>query len=86
MTMNSENLSSADWGMLGRLCTRDEAGKHFTEIYSADWLGRMEVAGMIEIARPIHTPAGVAYSPEYWSIEVKPKAIEEGEACGWGAE
>lgn len=61
--------------LLSTICTRDESGKHFTEVYSADDLARMTVAELIEISRPAH-PNGVEYSQEYWSVSVTDKGIE----------
>ena len=74
-----------DIRMLGKFSTRDEAGRHFTEIYPAVWLDRMESLGMIEIQRPTHEGTGLQYSQEYWTASVTETAIDEGEARGWGA-
>lgn len=63
-------IAADDRRLLGTLCTRDDAGKHFTETHSAEWLGRMEAAGYITIDRPVHPATGIPYSQEYWSVEV----------------
>ena len=63
-------LTRNDKLQLGRLTTRDEAGRHFADIYPDEWLDRMEVAGLITIDRPIHKPTGIPYSREYWSVQV----------------
>lgn len=67
------NLTRDDKLMLGRLTTRDEAGRHFYEVYSGDWLARMEDAGYIRINRPVHDPTGIPYSQEYHTVEVSPE-------------
>lgn len=64
-------LTPDDRRALGRLCTRNEAGRHFYEFAECD-LGKMEEAGLIRIHRPIHHPTGIPYSREYHSIEVNP--------------
>lgn len=49
-------------------CTRNEAGRHFTE-----WLNgadELEDMGLIAIHRPIHEATGTPYSQECWSLEV----------------
>jgi hypothetical protein len=79
-------ITDNDLRMLGRITTRDEAGTHFTINYSRNWLDRMETAGMIVIDKPVHTGTGMSYSEEYWSVEVTPEGIAEGEARNWGEE
>ena len=54
------------------ICTRDEAGKHFTEagaVYADHWED-LERAGMIAVYRPVHGPTDVYYSQEHWSLKV----------------
>ena len=59
-----------DKRMLGSLATKDDAGRHFAETHSAEWLDRMEAAGYITIDRPIHSATGIPYSQEHWTVEV----------------
>ena len=61
--------------ILSAICTRDEAGKHFTEIYDARELDDLVAEGLITIFRPIHSATGTAYSPEYWSVDVTDEGI-----------
>lgn len=77
-------LTKKDLQKLGEITTRDEAGTHFTQIYSDEWLDKMESNGLITINRPIHEPTGIAYSQEYWSVEVTHEGIKQGEAMNWG--
>ncbi len=69
-------LTDSDKRDLGRLCTRDSVGRHFTESYALNWLDRMEAAGFITIHRPVHDQTGIPYSAEYWSTEVSPEVVE----------
>lgn len=78
-------ITADDLRMLGMITTRNEAGRHFTETHAADWLNRMEAAGLIEINRPVHQ-TGIAYSQEYWSVQVTEEGIALGEASNWGEE
>lgn len=61
---------------LGRITNRDEAGRHFTEVYSGDWLTRMESLGLITIDRPVHEATGIPYACEYWSVAVSPAVAD----------
>ena len=65
---------------LGRMTTRDEAGRHFSERYDDATLADLESEGLIEIHRPIHEPTGIPYSQEYYSVEVTPEGVELVEA------
>lgn len=56
------------------ICTRNEAGQHFTET-SKHWEA-LEKAGLIAIHRPVHTITGIAYSLDAWILE----ATEAGQA------
>lgn len=67
-------LADDDIRRLGNLITRDDAGRHFTEHESAEWLGAMEALGMIEIDRPAHYATGIPYGMEHWSVEVNDDA------------
>jgi len=62
-------LTAEDRAMLAELCERDEAGRHFTEVYTMDWLLKMESLGYITITRPMHE-TGIMYAPEYWHVTV----------------
>ena len=59
---------------LGTISTRDESGQHFT-LASEHWK-TLEFLGWIEVHRPVHTPSGIAYGWELWSVEV----TDEGQA------
>lgn len=56
--------------ILSKLCTRNEAGRHFTEVYDGADLAALEEDGLIIISRPIHEATGIFCSQEYWSVEV----------------
>ncbi|MHB9044169.1 hypothetical protein [Acidithiobacillus sp.] len=66
--------------ILSRITTRDEAGKHFTEVYMADDLAELEERGLITIDRPVHEFTGIPYSQESWSVEVTDAGAEIVEA------
>ena len=63
-------------GVLGSLCTRDEAGQHFTETADHDVLDELESLGLLMIHRPTHEATGIPYSSEYWTLEVTEAGIE----------
>lgn len=67
---NADCLSEDDRRQLGALTTRNDAGRHFTALYSGEWLSRMEALGYAEISRPIHRATGIPYDSQYWSVEV----------------
>ena len=62
MTNSNKIISS-----LSTACTRDDAGRHFTEWL--DWQ-LLETFGLIEINRPIHEHTGIPYDQQYWSLQV----------------
>ena len=66
---------------LATLSERDEAGRHFTE--TCGCLAELEAAGWIEIDRPVHEQTGIAYSREYWRLNVTDEGIAEVEAAGY---
>lgn len=66
---------------LATLTERDEAGRHFTE--TCDCLDELEAEGLIEIDRPVHHATGIAYSMEYWHLNVTDEGISEVEAAGY---
>ena len=72
----AQEITAEDKRMLGELCTRSDSGKHFTETHSAEWLDRMEAAGYITIDRPVHQATGIAYSQEYWTVQVAAEVAE----------
>lgn len=76
MTTDHYNLTDDDKRMLGELTTKDAAGRHYTETHSAEWLDRMEAAGYITIDRPVHEATGIAYSQEYWTVQVAAEVAE----------
>jgi len=75
-------LSREDRLALGRLCTRDDSGEHFTQAHDCGWLNAMEELGLITIRRPIHEQTGIPYSGEYWSVEVAPEVADWFDECG----
>lgn len=75
-------LSHEDRLALGRVCTRDDAGRHFTEVYDCGWLENMERAGLLTIHRPVHDQTGIPYSSEYWSVEVAAEVADWFDECG----
>jgi hypothetical protein len=75
-------ITEDDKRQLGKLTTRDDAGRHFTEAVDGDWLDRMESAGLIAISRPTHEATGIAYDRQYWSVEVAPEVITWFDECG----
>jgi hypothetical protein len=54
---------------LGRITTRTASGEHFTTAFAGRW-EPLELAGLIEIDRPIHGESGIPYSLEHWTVEV----------------
>ena len=67
----SLSLSLREKDLLGSLTTRDDAGRHFTQLekYTPEFLEKMGRLGLIAIHKPVHTESGVAFSEEYWQIE-----------------
>lgn len=82
-TTDHYKLTDDDRRMIRELATRDEAGRHFTETHPAEWLDRMEAAGIITISRPTHSPTGIPYSQEYWSVGIMPNVpgITDEQGC-----
>ena len=76
MNTTINTITRDDKIQLGTLCTRDEAGRHFTDLHSAEWLDRMEAAGLITIERPTHDATDIPYSQEYWAVEVSAEVGE----------
>jgi hypothetical protein len=71
----TRSFTKQDKEDLGKLCTKNENGFHFTEVFDMDWLFEMEEMGWIKIHKPVH-PTGIPYSPEYWSVEVLQEVVE----------
>ena len=67
--------------ILAQIVTRDEAGRHFTEVYATDDLMELEHEGLIEIARPVHDATGIRYQQEYWSVNVTQEGQALVDAC-----
>ncbi|UHD15718.1 hypothetical protein [Thiocapsa bogorovii] len=57
------------------LCTRDEAGPHFTETTEPDVLDQLERLGWIEIIRPTH-PTGIPCNAEDWTVTVTEAGLD----------
>lgn len=66
--------------ILSTLCTRDEAGRHFTEIYDSAELEQLEAEGLIEINRPVHEATAIPYDSSYWTVQVTESGLEIVEA------
>ena len=62
--------------ILCSIATRDDAGRHFTELYDADDLIYLVTEGLIAVDRPIHEPSGIMFDRDQWSVKV----TEEGQA------
>jgi len=77
LVCDPDGLTNEDKRNLGKVCTRDEDGRHFTEVWPSDWLDEMERRGFIEIVRPVCEATGIPYSSEYWGVVVAP------ETAGW---
>ena len=70
------DITAEDRRMIRELATRDETGRHFTETHSAEWLDRMEAAGIITISRP--------YSEsQFWSVGMMPGVPGITDDQGW---
>jgi hypothetical protein len=66
----SRRITNAMIRELCRITTRTESGEHFTTAFS-HWAD-LELAGLVEVDRPIHGESGIAYSAEHWTIMVTP--------------
>jgi len=77
-----DELTDDDKFKLGHLATRNEAGTHFTQVYSDAWLQRMERLGWISIHRPVHGPTSIPYSQDYWAVEVNEEVSSWFDAYG----
>lgn len=62
--------------ILAVITTRDEAGRHFTEVYYGEDLAELEADGLLRISRPVHEATGIKYGEEHYTCEV----TEEGHA------
>ena len=62
--------------ILAAITTRDEAGRHFSEVYAWPDLEELEAAGLLAITRPVHEATVLPYSQEHYSVEV----TDEGQA------
>lgn len=80
--MTQTELTRQDKLQLGHLTTRDEAGRHFYEVFDGAWLERMEAAGYITINRPTHEATGIAYSQEYHTVQVSDEVADWFDAYG----
>ncbi len=66
--------------ILSVITTRNEAGKHFLEVYNYNELKELEEEGFLEINEQIHSGTGLKYSEEYNTVTVTDKGIELVEA------
>ncbi len=62
--------------ILARIATRNEAGVHFTQAFSADELAPLEEQGLIEITRPTHAATSMQYSQERWTVELTDAGLD----------
>jgi len=62
--------------VLGEITTRNDAGRHFTEVYSARDLSELEDLGYIAVRRPVHEATGLHYSMEHWTVHVTDAGLE----------
>lgn len=66
------DLTADEITELGKMTTKDESGKHFTQNYSPEFIAKLEDGGYIEIFRPVHD-SGIPYSQEHWRLHVTEK-------------
>lgn len=71
----SINSISSQVAILAKICTRNEAGRHFTEVFEKSALDALENAGLIIINRPTHEATGMSYGLDDWSVEVTDQGI-----------
>ena len=57
-------ISAKEARELGALCTRDEAGRHFSQWADVRRLQRWERTGLIRISRPVHEATGIPGTTE----------------------
>jgi hypothetical protein len=62
--------------ILSVITTRNEAGKHFLEIYDYDELKELEKEGLLEIHERIHSATGLKYSEEYNTVQLTQEGID----------
>jgi len=66
-------MSTAE--ILSNIVTRDEAGRHFTEVYDLGEIEALEKEGLLKINRPVHD-TGIQYSQDYWTVEVTEEGLD----------
>ena len=57
--------TSEQVSILSKITTRNDAGRHFMEIYSLSDLESLEAEGLLSIDRPMHEATGLSYSQEH---------------------
>jgi hypothetical protein len=76
VTLIETKLPANTSAILARIATRNEAGTHFTQVFSADELAPLEDQGLIEITRQIHAASGIKYSQEDWTVDLTVAGLE----------
>jgi len=56
--------------ILAVITTKNEAGRHVTDLYDWQDLMSLEADGLLEIERPVHEATGIPYSQEYYGVHV----------------
>ena len=69
---------------LSTFVNRDDAGRHFTHVYTDETIGYLEDNGWITIDRPTHRPTGIEYDSAFWYAEVSARGVELVECCSVG--
>lgn len=70
-----EEPTAAVWNLAG-MVTRNEEGRHFTELYQADTLRDLEALELIAIHRPVHDTTCLAFDESHWTVEVTARGLE----------
>lgn len=60
--------------ILSRITTKDEAGRHFSQVYASSDLSELAEAGYIKISVSVHE-SGIPYSTEFSTIEITDDGI-----------
>lgn len=69
-------LTSEQMDILNVITTRDEAGRHFVELYDAEDLDALESQGYIEVNRRGHAVTGMQYDSSYWTVGVTEEGLK----------
>lgn len=66
--------------LLSTFVNRDDAGRHFTQVYPDKAIASLEAEGLIEVTRPVHDATGISWDSDRWTAEVTPAGVELVEA------